>query len=277
MYRELPSGILGVTLWRSGPSGARVGGTHVLPDGYMDLIRHADGFLVAGPDTTSQFSDLMADRPLTAVRFEPGLGPRFFGVDASELTDRRVPLDDLWPSRRVRLLAVRAEDDPVAALVDAVRGAVDEHDPMADLARALAAGTAVTEVAATLGWSDRTLRRRSARAYGYGPKTLSRVLRFRRDRSRSRSAVPRTRPRVSSSKCTGLDQHCKCRVDRFGGTAVEGECRCASGRRLELRIEAADGLDGVPHQAQTTGESDLEVRYLGCFGGQVEAEHVRPS
>jgi len=187
VYRELPSGILGVTLWRSGPSGARVGGTHVLPDGCMDLIRHADGFLVAGPDTTSQFSDLVADRPLTAVRFEPGLGPRFFGVDASELTDRRVPLDDLWPSRRVRLLTVRAEDDPVAALVDAVRGAVDEHDPMADLARALAAGAAVTEVAATLGWSDRTLRRRSARAYGYGPKTLSRVLRFRRAVARARA------------------------------------------------------------------------------------------
>ena len=162
MYRELPSGIPGVTLWRSEPAGARVGGTHVLPDGYMDLIRHADGFLVAGPDTTSQFSDLMADRPLTAVRFEPGLGPRFFGVDASELTDRRVPLDDLWPSCRVRLLAVRAEDDPVAALVDAVRGAVDAHDPMAALALALASGTAVSEVAATLGWSDRTLRRRSA-------------------------------------------------------------------------------------------------------------------
>ncbi len=180
----------------------------------MDLIRHADGFPVAGPDATSQFS---GRSPLTAVRFEPGLGPPFFGVDASELTDRRVPLDDLWPSCRVRLLAVRAEDDPVAALVDAVRGAVDAHDPMAALALALASGTAVSEVAATLGWSDRTLRRRSARAYGYGPKTLSRVLRFRRDRSRSRSAVPRTRPRVSSSKCTGLDQRCKCRVDRFGG------------------------------------------------------------
>ncbi|MCD2114512.1 helix-turn-helix domain-containing protein [Rhodococcus rhodochrous] len=155
MYRELPTGIRGVTLWRSEPSGARVGGTHVLPDGCMDLIRHADGFLVAGPDTTSQFSDLAADRPLTAVRFEPGLGARFFGVDASELTDRRVPLD--------------------------------EHDPMADLARTLAAGAAVTEVAATLGWSDRTLRRRSARAYGYGPKMLSRVLRFRRAVARARA------------------------------------------------------------------------------------------
>lgn len=131
----------------------------MLPDGYMDLIRHADGFPVAGPDATSQFS---GRSPLTAVRFEPGLGPPFFGVDASELTDRRVPLDDLWPSCRVRLLAVRAEDDPVAALVDAVRGAVDAHDPMAALALALASGTAVSEVAATLGWSDRTLRRRSA-------------------------------------------------------------------------------------------------------------------
>ena len=187
MYRERPSGLPGVTLWRPEPSGARVGGTHVLPDGCTDLIRHADGFLVAGPDTTSQFSDLATRQPLTAVRFEPGVGPRFFGVDASELTDRRVPLDGLWSSRRVRLLAGRAEHDPVGALIGAVREAVDEHDPMADLARALASGTAVTELAANLGWSDRTLRRRSVRAYGYGPKMLSRVLRFRRAVARARA------------------------------------------------------------------------------------------
>ena len=187
MYRERTSGVPGVTLWQAEPSGARVGGTHVLPDGCMDLIRHTDGFLVAGPDTTSQFSDLAARQPLTAVRFEPGLGSRFFGVDASELTDRRIPLGDLWSSRRVRLLADRAADDPVDALIDAVRGSIDEHDPMADAARALASGTPVTDLAATFGWSDRTLRRRAARAYGYGPKMLSRILRFRRAVARARA------------------------------------------------------------------------------------------
>ncbi|KLL96921.1 hypothetical protein NJ76_07620 [Rhodococcus sp. IITR03] len=82
------------------------------------------------------------------------------------------------------------------------------------------------------------------------------------------------RPRRLRRRAPRLDQRCKCLVDRLWGTTVEGERRPASGRRLELRIEAADGLDGVPHQAQTTGESDLEVRYLGCFGGQVEAEHA---
>ncbi|MEU5844080.1 AraC family transcriptional regulator [Rhodococcus sp. NPDC047139] len=153
----------------------------------MDLILHADGFLVAGPDTTSQISDLATRQSLTALRFEPGVGPRFFGIDACELVDRRVPLDELWPSRRVRVLAGRAEHDPVGALVVAARVSTDEHDPMPDLARALATGTSVSQLASALGWSDRTLRRRSIRAYGYGPKMLSRVLRFRRAVARARA------------------------------------------------------------------------------------------
>nr|WP_308197028.1 helix-turn-helix domain-containing protein [Rhodococcus sp. CH91] len=205
-------------LWRSAPTGARPGGTHVLPDGCMDLIRHADGFLVAGPDTRSQYSDLATGQSLTAVRFAPGVGPRFFGIDACELTDRRVPLDDLWPSRRVRALAGRAEHDPVGALVDAARATTHEQDPMPDLARALSSGRSVSELASALGWSDRTLRRRSTRAYGYGPKMLSRVLRFRRAVARARAGDAFAR---IAADCGYSDQaHLAREVRMFSGATL---------------------------------------------------------
>jgi len=46
--------------------------------------------------------------------------------------------------------------------------------------RGLACGTSVAETARVVGLSDRQLLRRSLAAYGYGPKTLARILRFTR-------------------------------------------------------------------------------------------------
>ena len=40
------------------------------------------------------------------------MGPPVFGVRAHELTDRRVPLDAVWPGREVRLLAERIAEAP---------------------------------------------------------------------------------------------------------------------------------------------------------------------
>jgi AraC-like DNA-binding protein len=46
--------------------------------------------------------------------------------------------------------------------------------------RRLAAGSAVADVAAEIGWSSRTMQRHCAAVYGYGPAMLRRILRFRR-------------------------------------------------------------------------------------------------
>jgi AraC-like DNA-binding protein len=48
------------------------------------------------------------------------------------------------------------------------------------IARHQRAGWSVAATAAALGLSDRQLHRRSLAAFGYGPKTLGRILRFRR-------------------------------------------------------------------------------------------------
>lgn len=56
--------------------------------------------------------------------------------------------------------------------------------------RSSGAGASVAELAASTGWSARRLHRHALRAYGYGPKTLARVLRFRRAVGLARAGRP---------------------------------------------------------------------------------------
>jgi transcriptional regulator GlxA family with amidase domain len=62
----------------------------------------------------------------------------------------------------------RVRDEPIDALAPAAAVAMG------------APGARVDALGATLGVSERQLRRRFAEAVGYGPKTLARVLRFQR-------------------------------------------------------------------------------------------------
>jgi transcriptional regulator GlxA family with amidase domain len=54
----------------------------------------------------------------------------------------------------------------------------------------LANGSAVADLAHTLGWSPRTMQRQCTAIYGYGPATLRRVLRFRRARRLLDAGLP---------------------------------------------------------------------------------------
>lgn len=179
MYRELSAAVPGVVGWAvTGLSGD---GALVLPDGCMDLIWHDGGFLVAGPDTLAHRSTAAGPRAV-GLRFAPGLGPQVLGVAAHELRDSRIPLSSLWPDAVVRRLADAAAGDPFGAMVAEARrrrGAADLPVETAIAAR-LAAGATVAAVATDLGWSPRRLYRASLSAFGYGPKTLARVLRFDR-------------------------------------------------------------------------------------------------
>ncbi|MBM7458458.1 helix-turn-helix domain-containing protein [Rhodococcus coprophilus] len=229
MYREWVSGIPGVVAWEAtrAPSGS--GGNTVLPDGCMDLIWHEDGFLVAGPDTRAQFSDLATRRKLTAVRFAPGLGPVFLRVDASELRDQRVSLDQIWAPRRVRDIVAAVEGDPGSGLVDAVRRDLDDarRSPLSGLAGALGSGMTVPEAASVIGWSERTLRRRAHQAFGYGPKTLSRVLRFQRAIARARAGED---PATIAAECGYSDQsHLAREVRALSGSTLGDLVRRSSG------------------------------------------------
>lgn len=61
----------------------------------------------------------------------------------------------------------------------------------AAVAAALARGCPVAEVARSVALSERQLHRLSLDAFGYGPKTLTRVLRFVRALGLARSGMPR--------------------------------------------------------------------------------------
>ncbi|MCG3040228.1 helix-turn-helix domain-containing protein [Streptomyces sp. S1A] len=199
MYEERGSRrVAGAVVWRR-EAPARPRRARVLPDGCMDLIRTGGGLLVAGPDTRAQLTDDLPGAGYVGLRFPPGTGPRVLGVPAYELRDARVPLEALWPEREVRELAERMAERMAGARsgaavleeVSAVRLRRAPDDPLtAAVAAGLRAGVSVAEVARGVGLSERQLHRRSLAAFGYGPKTLARVLRFRRALRLVRGGVP---------------------------------------------------------------------------------------
>ncbi|MFF0731783.1 helix-turn-helix domain-containing protein [Streptomyces chartreusis] len=183
MYEERPSRLAGAVVWTNRPADTGVG--RVLPDGCMDLLWNDGRLLVAGPDTRAYVTDGESSS-WAGVRFFPGTGPGLLGVPAHELRDRRVELTDLWPAVEVRRLCDRVEAaaDPVTALEDvalARAAAVDEPDPvLRRVVTALDAGRPVAATADELGLGARKLHRRCLSAFGYGPKTLARILRLQR-------------------------------------------------------------------------------------------------
>lgn len=167
----------------------------MLPDGCMDLLWKEGRLLVAGPDTRAHVT---GGPPVTwtGIRFPPGTAPALLGVPAHELRDRRVDLADLWPAADVRRLTDRvdAADDPVRGLEDlALRLAAETAPPdplLGRLVAALAEGRPVAATADELGVGARQLHRRSLTAFGYGPKTLARILRLRRALALAGAGVP---------------------------------------------------------------------------------------
>ncbi|MEV6691892.1 helix-turn-helix transcriptional regulator [Micromonospora sp. NPDC051196] len=223
MYRERPAGLAGAVLWTSTAS-AQPRTVRVLPDGCLDLLWSSRvGLLVAGPDRIAHLSENAPAEQWVGLRLPPGVGPAVFGVPAFELRDRRVPLADVLGARAASTLAdqvagvavprpagvggaVDGDDaassgaaDAALSGVGAVLAAVaacrlraaDGPDPLGRrVAIALAAGASVTETAAQAGLGPRSLLRHSRHLFGYGPKTLARILRMRRALALARTGVP---------------------------------------------------------------------------------------
>ena len=170
------------------PSGADRAGL-VLPDGCTDLIwEQGRGAFVAGPDTGPVPTTMIAGTVVLGIRFRPSAGGPALGIPLSELRDRRVDLADLRPGDARRLAATLDPDTAAARALDVAAALVADGAPdpaVTQAARLLRNPRARAEdVAADVGLSLRQLRRRCHATVGYGPKTLQRVLRFRRFVSR---------------------------------------------------------------------------------------------
>lgn len=193
MYQERPSRLTGAVVWHRTPEEPAV--RPVLPDGCMDLLYSEGRLLVAGPDTRAYVPE-GPPRAWAGIRFFPGTAPTLLGVPAHELRDARAELADLWPAARVRRLRDRVEaaPDPATALeeiaLDLAARAAAPDTLLHRLVECLDAGRPVAATAAELGVGPRQLHRRCLTAFGYGPKTLARILRLQRAVALARSGVP---------------------------------------------------------------------------------------
>jgi AraC-like DNA-binding protein len=178
-YREIapPDALRGVVacLW------VRVTQTahelRVVPDGCTDVVwQQGVGTTVAGPDTTAKLVGCPPGDVLVGIRFLPGAGGGALGVSLDGLRDLRVDVADVNPA-----FDVDGNLAPGDVLERFVAVAADRRaDPLIAAAARRVAHQEVGALAREIFVSERQLRRRFHAAVGYGPKTLARVLRFRR-------------------------------------------------------------------------------------------------
>ena len=161
-----------------------------MPDGCADLVWDGTSVVFVGARVDAGRFPVSADAFNVGLRLRPGVAGAVAGARASSLASGPVPLADLWDARVVRRLESslagaggaashhRLLERSLSSRLDATGG----PDPcVVSAARLLGRpGITVAGVASAVGLSARELRRRFPDHVGYGPKTLHRVLRFRR-------------------------------------------------------------------------------------------------
>jgi AraC-like DNA-binding protein len=192
-YRELdPSGeaySLVACRWvRQTPEDEAADSVLVLPDGCVDLLWREGELVVAGLDRSARTSPVAAGERILGLRLRPGVAGAVLGMPASEVLDVHVQLEELLgPAAEElaeRLAETRGDDEAFGVLEEMVGSRIEDGGPdplvLAATRRLGFPGSRVDQLAESLGISDRQLRRRFHQSVGYGPKTLDRVLRFRR-------------------------------------------------------------------------------------------------
>ncbi|XXU85776.1 helix-turn-helix domain-containing protein [Sorangium sp. So ce1099] len=146
---------------------------------------------VAGPRTRAIIKSKTGVARTVTLRFKPGWSVPLLGVAASELTDRIVPLEDVWgrAGRELggELLAARSRAEVMdrVARALAVRAGQPFETASGQLARRavrlLEGGEVRVEgVADRLGVTARHLRRAFLENIGIGPKEFARAVRLQR-------------------------------------------------------------------------------------------------
>ena len=165
-------------LWVQSPP---VAANLVLPDTCSDVIfSRSGGLRLVGTMTRALPVDASREAIL-GVRFHPGMIRAFFGIPASEITDRVLPLDKTREESE-RLCDCESE----LAMLRLLESKLAPHSLLSPVQRAIRylGATGGTERVSTVcrlaGLSDRQFRRRCLEETGVSPKHLARISRFRR-------------------------------------------------------------------------------------------------
>lgn len=166
-----------------------------LPDGRTTLVFRAlaggqtGDLSVAGPRTHALFKHATDVTRAVIVQFKPGWSASLLGVAATTLTDRIIPLADLWGRPGAELGAELLAAPSLSAVIDRLTAALARRarhtrEPAADqlarhAVRLLEAGELrVEHVADRLGVTARHLRRAFSESVGIGPKAFARTVRL---------------------------------------------------------------------------------------------------
>lgn len=168
-----------------------------LPDGRTTLVfrvleeGHKGDVTVAGPRTRALFKNATGIARAVVLQFKPGWSAPLLGVAANTLTDRIVPLEDLWGRSGGDLCFELLRAQSLPEMIDRIAHAIalrtqQTFEPAsARLARravALLEGdeVRVENVAERLGVTARHLRRAFTESVGIGPKDFARTVRLQR-------------------------------------------------------------------------------------------------
>ncbi len=200
----------------------------VVPDGCVDIIWIDGKLTVAGPDVSVALSTVTRDGTVVGARFRPGAAHTWLGLPMSEIVDSRVALDNFWGVRAHEMATRIGDAGTTAARMRTLEAALsrmapDLEPPPPDMQfvfsalRTKPAGDNLAMILDRLDASPRTLRRRCEAAFGYGPKTLDRILRFQRFLERARK-TPQPRLAALAAEAGYADQaHLTREVRRLSG------------------------------------------------------------
>ncbi len=187
-------------VWMSSVSPDHSGPVAVVPDGCVDLLWRDDRFTVVGPDITAATPELGPGSIVLGIRFRPGSAAKWLRQHLTEIVGREVPMAEFWGSTADRIAdsvgAASSTGDKLRVLQELLAAEAPrvEHPRLEATmifeflkADTSADGLQIKTLRERLGVSERTLRRQCHELFGYGPKTLDRILRLQRFQALART------------------------------------------------------------------------------------------
>lgn len=181
-------------VWTNSLSGSRARRLTVVPDGCVDLLWRKGRFVVVGPDVSAGRPILPPGITVIGLRFQPGAAARWLKLPLTEIVGRELAMVDVWGSEADRVTeslgavpGVQEQALVLQQLLAKMATTFERPPPQApavfELLRAGSGDDDEKRIAALyerLEMSERTSRRWSNQFFGYGLKTLDRILRLQR-------------------------------------------------------------------------------------------------